>query len=73
MRAAAKQSPELLLYWGGWGGWAWSYVCEAPPPRPRVLKDSGPRGVTGRTILGLTRAAKYFLTLNSEAVGLTSI
>ena len=34
-------------------------VCEAlPRPTPRVLKDSGLGGVTGRSIVGLTRAEK---------------
>ena len=40
---------------------------------PWVLKDSGPGGVTGRTTVGLTGAAKqpsnFFLSLNSEGVG----
>ena len=52
---------------GGGGSRAWSLnvkpLSPPPPPTARILTDSGPGGVTGRTIVGHTAAAKRSGTL----------
>ena len=43
---------------GGGGGRSFCMRTPLPPPPPQFLKDTGPSGVTGRTIVGLTGAPK---------------
>ena len=53
------------------GGGGAVLVC--PPAQGEIVNDRGPGGLTGKTTVGLTRAAKrpgqLFLSTNSEDSG----